>query len=44
MIEEKDIKDMILGGWTKEELEDIISSNTFVNLRAKAEYIRWKKI
>ena len=44
MIEEKDINDMILGGWTKEELEDIISSNTFVNLRAKAEYIRWKKI
>jgi transcription elongation factor Elf1 len=44
MIDSKDINDMAKDGWTKEELEDIISKNTFVNLRAKAEYIRWKKI
>lgn len=43
MIQEKDINDMILSGFTAEELEDIISKNTFVNLRAKIEFINWKK-
>lgn len=45
MIEEKDINEMILnGGWTKEELLDIIEKHTFVNLRAKMEFINWKKV
>jgi hypothetical protein len=44
MIEEKDINEMILSGFTQEELIDIIDKNTFVNLRAKMEYIQWKKI
>lgn len=44
MIEEKDINDMILSGFTKEELEDIISKHTFINLRAKMEFVNWKKV
>jgi hypothetical protein len=35
---------MILAGFTAEELCDIIDKNTFVNLRAKFEFIQWKKI
>jgi hypothetical protein len=44
MIQEKDINEMILSGFTSEEILDIIDKNTFVNLRAKMEYIQWKKI
>ena len=44
MIEEKDINDMILSGFSIEELMDIIEKNTFLNLRAKMEFINWKKI
>jgi DNA primase len=43
-IESKDINDMILDGFSPDEIQDIISKNTFVNLRAKAEFINWKKI
>jgi hypothetical protein len=44
MIEEKDINDMILNGFSSDEIQDIISMNTFVNLRAKMEFINWKKV
>jgi hypothetical protein len=44
MVEAKDINDMILDGLTSEDIQDIIESNTFVNLRAKAEFVNWKKI
>jgi len=44
MIREKDINEMILAGFSKDELVDIIDKNTFVNLRAKMEFIQWKKI
>ena len=44
MIESKDINDMVLEGFSPDEIQDIISKNTFVNLRAKAEFINWKKI
>jgi len=44
MIEEKDINDMILSGFSSDEIQDIISMNTFVNLRAKMEFINWKKV
>jgi len=44
MIESKDINDMMLEGFSPDEIQDIISKNTFVNLRAKAEFINWKKI
>lgn len=40
----KDINDMILNGFSPDEIQDIISKNTFVNLRAKAEFINWKKV
>ena len=44
MIVEKDINEMIcFGGYTKEEVLDIIQKNTFVNLRAKIEFINWSK-
>ena len=44
MIVSKDINDMIMDGFTSEEIQDIIHINTFVNLRAKMELINWKKI
>jgi len=44
MIDSKDINDMLLDGFSQEEIQDIISKNTFVNLRAKMEFINWKKI
>ena len=42
--EEKDINDMILSGFSPDEIHDIISTHTFVNLRAKMEFINWKKV
>jgi hypothetical protein len=44
MIESKDINDMILDGFSPDEIQDIISKYTFVNLRAKAELVNWKKV
>lgn len=43
MIVEKDINEMVLSGFSPDEIQDIISKNTFVNLRAKMEFINWKK-
>ena len=43
-IVEKDINEMVLnGGFSPDEIQDFISKNTFVNLRAKMEFINWKK-
>ena len=39
MIDKKDINEMILDGFSSDEIQDIISKNTFVNLRAKMEFI-----
>jgi hypothetical protein len=44
MMQEKDVNDMVLAGFTTDEITDIIDQNTFVNLRAKMEYIQWKKV
>jgi transcription elongation factor Elf1 len=44
MIDKKDINDMILDGFLPEDIQDIISKNTYVNLRAKAEFVNWKKL
>ena len=44
MIEEKDINEMILNGFTSDELSDIIQKNTFQNLSAKLNFINWKKV
>lgn len=43
-VDSKDINDMILDGFSPDEIQDIISKNTFVNLRAKAEFVNWKKV
>jgi len=43
-MEEKDINDMILTGFSPDEIQDIISKNTFVNLRAKMEWVNWKRV
>ena len=44
MIESKDINDMVLDGFSVDEIRDIVEKNTFVNLRAKMEFINWKKV
>ena len=44
MIDSKDINDVILDGFSPDEIQDIISKHTFVNLRAKAEFVNWKKV
>jgi transcription elongation factor Elf1 len=43
-IENKDINEMILDGFSPDEIQDIIDKNTFVNLRAKMEFMNWKKV
>jgi hypothetical protein len=35
---------MILNGFSPDEIQDFISKNTFVNLRAKMEFVNWKKV
>ena len=44
MIREKDVNDMILEGFDTEELCDIMDQHTYVNLRAKMEFVNWKKV
>jgi hypothetical protein len=44
MIKEKDINDMVLSGFDKEELYDIMDKHTYNNLRAKMEFVNWKKV
>ena len=43
-ITDKDINDMVLTGFDIEELHDIMEKHTYVNLRAKMEFVNWKKI
>lgn len=43
-IKEKDINDMILAGKDPEEIQAIISSNTFKGLSAKAKLSEWRKV
>ena len=44
LIVEKDVNEMVLnGGFSPDEIQDFISKCTFVNLRAKMEFINWKK-
>jgi hypothetical protein len=40
----KDINDYILSGGTSSEIQSLIDTNTFNDLRAKLEFERWKKI
>jgi len=39
----KDINEMILNGLTSEEIKSIIDSNTFSDLTAKLNFMRWKR-
>jgi hypothetical protein len=41
---DKDINDMVLNGFSPDEIQDIVNKNTFINLRAKMEFVNWKKI
>jgi hypothetical protein len=43
MIQEKDINDMVLAGFAPDELEDILEKHTYLNLRAKMEFVAWKR-
>lgn len=43
-IEEKDVNDMVLQGFDIEDLHDIMDKHTYVNLRAKMEFVNWKKV
>ena len=43
-ITEKDINDMVLNNFSPDEIQDIVNKNTFINLRAKMEFVNWKKI
>lgn len=44
-ITEKDINDMVVkDNFSLDEIQDIIDKNTFINLRAKMEFVNWKKI
>lgn len=40
----KDINEMVMGGISSGEIEDIISKNTFRGLEAQAKFIFWKKV
>jgi transcription elongation factor Elf1 len=44
MIEQKDINEMVMAGFSPDEIERIISSNTFTGLRAQMRFVSWKKI
>ena len=40
----KDVNDMVLDDYSPEEVQFIIDKNTHVNLRAKMEFVNWKKV
>jgi hypothetical protein len=43
-IKSKDINDMIVAGISKDEIETIISSNSFSGLEAQTRFTFWKKV
>jgi transcription elongation factor Elf1 len=40
----KDINDMIIDGYTKEQVQEIITNNTFSGASAKLRFAEWRKI
>jgi hypothetical protein len=40
----KDINDMIIAGYTKEQIQEIIIDNTFSGVKAKLRFAEWRKI
>jgi hypothetical protein len=43
-IAQKDINDMVRGGIAVDEIEKIISNNTFSGLEAQTKFVFWKKL
>jgi DNA primase len=43
-IEQKDINEMIMAGFSSSEIEEIISSNTFKDIEAQLKFNFWKKV
>ena len=43
-IDEKDINDMILNGYSSEELKNIINQNAYSGIEAKLKLQQWKKV
>ena len=43
-IEAKDINEMVMSGISPDEIENIISSNTFTSLEAQTKFVFWKKV
>ena len=43
-MERKDINDMIIHGYTKSQIQEIIEDNTFTGAAAQLRFIEWKKI
>jgi hypothetical protein len=43
-IKEKDINEMVMSGISPDEIEEIISNNTFYGLQAQTKFVFWKKI
>jgi hypothetical protein len=44
MIQGKDINEMVMSGVSPDEIEGIISNNTFRGLEAQAKFVFWKKV
>jgi transcription elongation factor Elf1 len=43
-MKEKDINDMIIAGYTKKEVQEIITNNTFSGASAKLRFAEWRRI
>ncbi len=43
-MEQKDINEMVMAGFSPDEIERIISSNSFSGLKAQMRFVSWKKI
>jgi transcription elongation factor Elf1 len=43
-MEYKDINDMVIGGYTKEEIQEIITNNTFSGVAAKLRFAEWRRV
>ena len=43
-VKEKDINDMILSGRTKTEIQKIINENVYSGIKAKTQFVFWKKV
>ena len=43
-MKEKDINDMIIAGYSKKEVQEIITNNTFSGASAKLRFAEWRKI